>query len=371
MSPFLCGHQSNMSPPTQLVLLSPIYHPTPATPPLSHSPLSTMDTSDSSSDDGDHPNTPLQLPDSNTTIASHSGRSFALSTSESNESTGLFDFAQPKYLPSSHVSRSVSSLFPEEQHSHLEISTKLSSSHHHADLSHNALQLEGAYQPVLTSRDSQFTFSSPCESTPPPYHLHDKLPSVPFPPPPRDPSPSCTTSSPRISRSSRPKYHVTTKASAYSRRFPRGHLLTPEFVQWYHLGDELGAGGYGFVMTAIHRLELREVAVKFIIKAKVPEHAWMEDKSSRRVPTEALLLGLLDHPNIVKCLDLFEDELYFYLASRHIMTLSAMVVLTSLLPCHRYRNSMVVRGCHKPTVRHHTSWSSCLERPHLISRHPH
>ncbi|KAI0266773.1 kinase-like protein [Gloeopeniophorella convolvens] len=66
-------------------------------------------------------------------------------------------------------------------------------------------------------------------------------------------------------------------------------------------------------MTASHRLEMREVAVKFIIKAKVPEHAWMEDKHAHRVPTEALLLGLLDHPNIVKCLDLFEDELYFYL----------------------------------------------------------
>ncbi|KAH9061355.1 kinase-like domain-containing protein [Lactarius vividus] len=260
-----------------------------------------MDTSDSSSDDGDHLHTPLQLPDSNTTIAS-----------SSNESTDLFDFAQPKYLRSSHVSRSVSPLFPEEQHSHFGVSTQLSS-HAHADFPHNALQLQGAYQPVLTSQDSQSSFASSCESTPPPYQLHDQLPSVPFPPEPRHPSPSCATSCPRISRPSRSKYHVTTKASAYSRRFPRGHFLNPEFVQWYHLGDELGAGGYGFVMTAVHRLELREVAVKFIIKAKVPEHAWMEDKSARRVPTEALLLGLLDHPNIVKCVDLFEDELYFYL----------------------------------------------------------
>lgn len=259
-----------------------------------------MDTSDSSSDDGDHLHTPLQLPDS-TTIASHSDR-----PSSSNQSTDLFDFPQPKYI---HVSRSVSPVFPEEQHTHFEFST----SHAHADLSHNALQLEGACQPLLTSQNSHFSFASSCESTPPPYQLHDQLPSVPFPPEPHHPSPSCTTSCPRLSRSSRPKYHVTTKASAYSRRFPRGHFLNPEFVQWYHLGDELGAGGYGFVMTAIHRLELREVAVKFIIKAKVPEHAWMEDKSARRVPTEALLLGLLDHPNIVKCLDLFEDELYFYL----------------------------------------------------------
>ncbi|KAH9024322.1 hypothetical protein EDB85DRAFT_1847125, partial [Lactarius pseudohatsudake] len=54
-------------------------------------------------------------------------------------------------------------------------------------------------------------------------------------------------------------------------------------------------------MTVIHQLELHEVAIKFIIKAKVPEHTWMEDKSAHRVPTEVLLLGLLDHPNIVKC----------------------------------------------------------------------
>ncbi len=357
----------NMS-PTQLVLLSPIYHPTPATPPLSPSPpLPPMDTSDSSSDDGDHLHTPLQLPAS---IAPHSDHPFPLSASSSNESTDLFDFAQPKYLRSSHVSRSVSPLFPEEQHSHFEISTQLSS-HAHADLSHNALQLQGAYQPVLSSQNSQFSFASSCESTPPPYQLHDELPSVPFLPEPRDPSPSCATSCPRISRSSRSKYHVTTKASAYSRRFPRGHFLTPEFVQWYHLGDELGAGGYGFVMTAIHRLELREVAVKFIIKAKVPEHAWMEDKSARRVPTEALLLGLLDHPNIVKCVDLFEDELYFYLVSRHKMTLCAMIVpLMCDIPCHRYRSSTVLRGCHRPTTRRPRSWSSRLERPRLISRRP-
>ena len=135
---------------------------------------------------------------------------------------------------------------------------------------------------------------------------------MPFPPEVPTPSPT-----------SHPGYRATTKASTYSRRFPRGHRLNAEFVRWYQLGDELGAGGYGFVLTAFHRLELREVAVKFIIKAKVPAHAWMEDKSARRVPTEALLLGLLSHPNIVKCMDLFEDDLYFYLVSFHTTPLYA------------------------------------------------
>lgn len=134
------------------------------------------------------------------------------------------------------------------------------------------------------------------------------------------PNSACSSSSnipgrPRLSHAYASETTIPCKAQLYSDRFPANHFLDPKFVQLYRLNDELGAGGYGFVMTARHRLELCEVAVKFIIKAKVPEHGWMEDNSGRMVPTEALLLGLLDHENIVQCLDLFEDELYFYLVS--------------------------------------------------------
>ena len=68
-------------------------------------------------------------------------------------------------------------------------------------------------------------------------------------------------------------------------------------------------------MTAYHRTEGHEVAVKFIIKDKVPEHAWMEDDVVGRLPTEVVLLSFIQHDNVVKCLDLFEDLLYFYLVS--------------------------------------------------------
>lgn len=310
------------------ILLSPIY-PSPATPALDLCPQllpMSMDASDCSDDDGDHLRTPLHLPDSNTAIASsHSDHPFP----SSNDSTDFFDFAQPKYLHSSHVSRPISPFFASEQHSSFEFSSQLSPSHSH--ISHNALQLDPlttASSSDLSPQSSHLSLASTSSSSsssspesPLAYDSHDELPSVPFPP--EAPSPSRSPSYPRVSHSSRPGCRVTTKASAYSRRFPRGHHLNSEFVRWYQLGDELGAGGYGFVLTATHRLELREVAVKFIIKAKVPTHAWMEDKSARRVPTEALLLGLLNHPNIVKCMDLFEDDLYFYLVRPQLAPLYA------------------------------------------------
>ena len=108
------------------------------------------------------------------------------------------------------------------------------------------------------------------------------------------------------------------KARMYLSPFPEGHQLNQDFVQTYQLEDELGSGGYGFVMTAYHRTEGHEVAVKFIIKDKVPEHAWMEDDVVGRLPTEVVLLSFVQHDNVVKCLDLFEDLLYFYLVSRQI-----------------------------------------------------
>lgn len=104
-----------------------------------------------------------------------------------------------------------------------------------------------------------------------------------------------------------------TEACRHSSRFPAGHLLNQSFARIYELGDELGSGGYGFVMTAYNRMEGSEVAVKFIIKDKVSEHAWTEDEVFGKLPMEVMLLSIIDHDNIVKCLDLFADGLYFYL----------------------------------------------------------
>ncbi|PPQ98612.1 hypothetical protein CVT24_003945 [Panaeolus cyanescens] len=104
-----------------------------------------------------------------------------------------------------------------------------------------------------------------------------------------------------------------TNGRCYSFHFPEGHHLNLDFVQRYRLQDELGSGGYGFVMTAYDTVMRCEVAVKFIIKDKVPEHAWMEDDLLGRLPTEVIILSTINHDNIVKSLDLYEDALYFYL----------------------------------------------------------
>lgn len=129
------------------------------------------------------------------------------------------------------------------------------------------------------------------------------------------PSPSSTIESPLPVASVPALHSASLLGRSYSPRFPEDHRLLETFVRDYRLCDELGSGGYGFVMTAVDHQENVEVAVKFIIKEKVPEQAWMEDEVYGRIPVEVLVLHLVEHENIIKCLEFFEDELFFYLVS--------------------------------------------------------
>jgi len=102
-------------------------------------------------------------------------------------------------------------------------------------------------------------------------------------------------------------------ATMYSHRFPTGHRLNKRFARSYTLREEIGSGGYGFVMVASRRSGPGDVAVKFIIRKKVPSHAWVQDSKLGLLPTEVWLLSKIRHPNIADFLEYFEDDVYYYL----------------------------------------------------------
>ncbi|KNE65427.1 CAMK/CAMKL/PASK protein kinase [Allomyces macrogynus ATCC 38327] len=91
------------------------------------------------------------------------------------------------------------------------------------------------------------------------------------------------------------------------------HPLCREFVERYEIGDELGSGGFGFVVTATRRSDNREVAVKFIFKEKVPVHSLTKDPELGVVPMEIFVLKKVRHPSIVEFYDFFQDNVFYYL----------------------------------------------------------
>lgn len=83
---------------------------------------------------------------------------------------------------------------------------------------------------------------------------------------------------------------------------------TKKFEDVYKAGLELGVGSYGVVRKAVHRSTGIERAVKIFKKS---EHTAEEDQESLRL--EIRILRDLDHPNIVRLHEFFEDETRLYL----------------------------------------------------------
>ncbi|KAI9088834.1 kinase-like domain-containing protein [Phlyctochytrium arcticum] len=96
-------------------------------------------------------------------------------------------------------------------------------------------------------------------------------------------------------------------------RYLSRHQLLEDFTTRYQLGQELGSGGFGFVCSAYRLLDGREVAVKFILKSKVPAQGWARDADLGVVPMEVFMLKNIQHDNVIDYIEFFEDATFFYL----------------------------------------------------------
>lgn len=112
-----------------------------------------------------------------------------------------------------------------------------------------------------------------------------------------------------------PKDGAAAEYQTVSARHLANHSLHPSFSGAYTLGDELGSGGFGFVVSAIRDEDSMPVAVKFIWKDKVPAHGWVRDPELGVIPMEAFVLKVVRHQCVVKFIDLFDDPVFFYLVS--------------------------------------------------------
>lgn len=76
---------------------------------------------------------------------------------------------------------------------------------------------------------------------------------------------------------------------------------------YYILEDELGAGSFAVVKQATNRKTGEEVAVKIINRNE------MEEDDEVALRTEVEILSNLDHPNVVKMFEVFDDPEYMYI----------------------------------------------------------
>ncbi|CAO3682185.1 unnamed protein product [Rhizopus stolonifer] len=88
--------------------------------------------------------------------------------------------------------------------------------------------------------------------------------------------------------------------------------LHPEFLANYTIGQELGSGGYGFVVSAREKKTGVERAVKFIYRHMVPAHNWVKDRTLGQIPMEVYVLKNIRHSNIIGYVDFYQDHYFCY-----------------------------------------------------------
>ncbi|NWH92233.1 PASK kinase, partial [Aegithalos caudatus] len=86
-----------------------------------------------------------------------------------------------------------------------------------------------------------------------------------------------------------------------------------EYAKNYSTLSLIGKGSFGFVWSARSKKDDQEVVVKFIWKERVLEDCWVDDPDLGRVTQEIAILQKLQHPSIIKVLDVFENECFFQL----------------------------------------------------------
>lgn len=87
-------------------------------------------------------------------------------------------------------------------------------------------------------------------------------------------------------------------------------LAQPDVVGPYRLRKTIGQGAFAKVKQAIHEKTSTQVSVKIMSKGKIKEsYVW------KHLYREGQIHGMMDHPNIIKLLHVFENEGGYYMVT--------------------------------------------------------
>ncbi|KAJ3296430.1 hypothetical protein HDU79_006661 [Rhizoclosmatium sp. JEL0117] len=101
----------------------------------------------------------------------------------------------------------------------------------------------------------------------------------------------------------------------------REHILPEKLLRSYTLHFPLGEGATGFVAYGTRNSDSLSVAIKCTFKDRLVPGGWKRDNQLGIVPSEVFIMKRLEHENIVRFYELFEDELFVYIvmeAVKHI-----------------------------------------------------
>ena len=103
--------------------------------------------------------------------------------------------------------------------------------------------------------------------------------------------------------------HITNVAHSGIRAADFVGRTTGKLRDNYRIGRVLGTGAFGEVRMCVHRESGAQRAVKVLRKSH------MDDDEKRMLFNEINILKEIDHPNIIKMYEFYEDEKRYYLVT--------------------------------------------------------
>ena len=89
-----------------------------------------------------------------------------------------------------------------------------------------------------------------------------------------------------------------------------GILTAGRYSDQYTTLSQIGKGAFGFVHSAYRTSDKLLVVTKFIRKSKVSFNMWVDGPEEQKIPFEVSLLLALNHPGIVRVLEVFQNRNY-------------------------------------------------------------
>ncbi|ONH69775.1 Serine/threonine-protein kinase PSK2 [Cyberlindnera fabianii] len=109
------------------------------------------------------------------------------------------------------------------------------------------------------------------------------------------------------------------RTKSISSRYPKtiGLKRREKSIREFNVLKKMGQGAYGRVVLAENKEDpLYKVVIKLIIKERILVDTWVRDRKLGTIPSEIQIMATLNknpHPNIMRLIDFFEDEDYYYI----------------------------------------------------------
>jgi protein-serine/threonine kinase len=104
-----------------------------------------------------------------------------------------------------------------------------------------------------------------------------------------------------------------------SKHYPRviGSKRREKSIKEFDVIKKMGQGAYGRVILAKNKEDPNyKVVIKLIIKERILVDTWVRDRKLGTIPSEIQIMSTLNnnpHPNIMRLIDFFEDDDYYYI----------------------------------------------------------